>query len=191
MAWLEIRYQLTSDCPLILHNGQTADPLNKWAKAIKQISGRRKKTDADYEEMARLEFLAGLYMGPDGPIMPAPNLDSMLLAAAKKTREGQLAKSGVFCATDLLFTYDGPRAADDLWRDERFRHVALVRVGAARISRTRPTFKQWTGVAAFNVETTVVDPERLDDWMVVAGTQIGLGDWRPQHGRFTAQRLNE
>jgi hypothetical protein len=39
------------------------------------------------------------------------------------------------------------------------------------------------------VETTVVNPGRVDEWMTIAGTQVGLGDWRPQHGRFIASRI--
>lgn len=191
MAWKTVKYQLTSDCPMLVHNGQTADPLNKFAKAMKQISGKRKKTDADYEELARLEFLAGLYMGPDGPVIPAPNVDSMLVAAAKKNREGQLAKSGVFCLGDTPLAYDGPRTTEALWQDERFRHVAIVRVQSARIARTRPVFNEWAATVAVQMEETVINLSQLDDWFRIAGTQIGLGDWRPQHGRFSATRLNE
>ena len=190
MAWKVMTYELKSDCPMLSHNGQTADPLNKFAKAMKQVSGRRKKTDADYEELARIEFLAALYMGPNGPIIPAANLDSMIQGAARKSREGASAKSGVFCAQDMQLVYNGPATSDALWADESFRHVAIVRIGQARIPRTRPVFKEWSGTVALNVETSVVNPERLDDWMLVAGTQVGLGDWRPQHGRFTAARLS-
>ena len=57
MAWQTLRYQLTSSSDMLLHNGQMANPLNKWAKLMKQISSKRAKTDADYEEMARIEFL--------------------------------------------------------------------------------------------------------------------------------------
>lgn len=158
---------------------------------MKQVSGRRKKTDADYEELARIEFLAALYMGPNGPVIPGPNLDSMIQRASAKSREGQLAKSGVFCAEDMELVYDGPHSAPVLWADENYRHVAIVRIGQSRVPRTRPMFKNWSGIVRFNVETSVVNAERLDDWMQVAGTQVGLGDWRPQHGRFTAKRLPE
>lgn len=190
MAWKEVTYRLTSVCPQIVHNGQTADPLNKWAKAIKKVSGKRSKTDADYEEMAHLEFLAGMYMGPNGPVIPAPNIDAMVLNAAKKTREGQLAKAGAFCIEDAAMEYDGPRDVEELWKDERFRHVAIVRVGTARVARTRPVFKEWSAVVKINFEETVVNIAQIDQWMQTAGTQVGLGDWRPQHGRFTAKRLN-
>lgn len=53
---------------MLMHNGQLADPSNEWARAIKEISGKRAKTAADYEEMARLEWLGSLYLNQHGPI---------------------------------------------------------------------------------------------------------------------------
>lgn len=189
MAWKTVTYQLTSVCPMLAHNGQTADPLNKFAKALKQVSSKRVKTDADFEEMARIEFLAGLYMGESGPIIPAQNIDSMLINGAKKSKEGITAKSGVFCPEHAVMEYEGPRTADELWADERFRFAALVKVGQARIVRMRPIFRQWSATVKINVEESVTNVSRVDDWMTVAGSIVGLGDWRPQHGRFEVKRL--
>ena len=65
---------------MIMHNGQTCDPMNKFARAIKEISGKRKKTDEDYAEMGRLEWIAGLYVNEEGKlIIPADVLDSALI----------------------------------------------------------------------------------------------------------------
>ena len=191
MAWQTVKYRLTSDCPMLVHNGQTADPLNKWSKAMKAVSSKRKKTDSDYEELARLEFFAGLYVGKDGPIIPAANIDAMMINAAKKEREGNQAKSGAFCLADAVMEYDGPRDVEQLWKDESFRHVAIVRVQTARVARTRPIFREWSAVVTMQIEDSVVNVSQVDRWMHIAGTQVGLGDWRPQHGRFTAKRLNE
>ena len=190
MAWKTVRYRLTSSAPLIQHNGQTADPTNKWAKAIKQISGKRNKTDADYEEMARLEFLAGLYMGPDGPVLPAKVIDGLIVTAAKKTKEGQTAKSGIYCLEPSTLEYEGPREASELWADEDFRFSAIVRIRSARVVRMRPIFQDWSATINVSMEDTILNVGQLDDWMHVAGTQIGIGDWRPQYGRFTAERLD-
>jgi len=112
MAWQEVTYKLTSSAPLLMHNGQTADPTNKWAKALKQVSSKRVKTDADYEEMARIEFLASLYMDANGPILPPNMIDAMIVNAAKKSKEGQVAKSGCFCLNVARLDYDGPRITD-------------------------------------------------------------------------------
>lgn len=189
MAWQEIRYRLTSTAPLLCHNGQTADPTNKWAKAMKQISGKRSKTDADFEELAHLEFLASLYMSADGPIIPNTVIDSMTVNAAKKLKEGPVAKSGCFCFEVARLEYDGPRTAEELWADDRFHFPALVRVGMARVMRMRSKFDPWSAVITFQVEDSLVNPARVDDWMHIAGVQIGLCDWRPQFGRFFPERL--
>jgi hypothetical protein len=190
MAWKTVSYKLTSSAPLIMHNGQTADPLNKWSKAIKQISSKRAKTDADYEEMARLEFMAGLYLDESGPIIPAFTVDALVVNGAKKSKEGMTAKSGCFCLEHAKLEYSGPRTAAELWDDEQFRFSAIVRVGQARVSRMRPIFREWSAVLTLHVEDTMVNIARVDEWLNAAGTQVGVGDWRPQYGRFTAQRLN-
>jgi len=190
MAWQTLKFRLTSSAPLIQHNGQTADPLNKWSKSIKQISSKRAKTDADYEEMARLEFMAGLYMDKTGPIIPNYLIDALLVNGAKKSKEGMLAKSGCFCLEHALLEYDGPRTASGLWDCEDFRFSAIVRVGTARVSRMRPIFRKWAAVITVQVEDTQVNPARVEEWLTAAGQQVGLGDWRPQNGRFTVERLN-
>lgn len=190
MALQTLRYQLTSSAPLIMHNGQMANPLNKWAKALKLISSKRNKTDADYEEMAKIEFFAGLYMASDGPIIPSYVFDPVIVNAAKKSKEGQIAKSAVFCLSHARLEYDGPRTAEELWEDERFPFASLVKIGTARVVRTRPKFEEWGCVAEISAETSLVNPARIDEWMRVAGTQIGLCDWRPQNGRFTVERLS-
>ena len=184
MAWQKRSYVLKSSAPLLMHNGQTANPLNKFAKAMKQVSSKRVKTDADYEELARLEFAAALYMGQDGPVIPAQCIDAMVTEAAKKQRKGKDAKAAVYCPDHASLSYDGPRTLDELWADERFRFVTNVRVQTARVVRTRPMFNDWTATIALNFEDGMVNPAELDQWMVIAGNGIGIGDWRPRYGRF-------
>ena len=57
-----ISLMIVGTSPLVMHNGQTADPLNKYAKMLREISAKRRKTEADFIEMARIEFVAALYM---------------------------------------------------------------------------------------------------------------------------------
>lgn len=189
MAWQTLQFRLTGDAPLILHNGQTADPLNKYSKMLKAISGKRKKTDSDLEELARLEFLAGLYLGDKGPILPPMVIDACIIDAAKKSRESVLAKSGFFTTGSALLEYEGPRTGQELWADERFRLSVPVRVQQARVVRTRPIFNEWACTAVVQYEDSVVNPAQVDHWFAVAGTLCGLCDWRPRFGRFQAKRL--
>jgi hypothetical protein len=184
MAWQERTYQLKSSAPMLMHNGQTANPLNKFAKAMKQVSSKRVKTDADYEELARLEYSAGLYMGEDGPVIPAQCIDAMITEAAKKQRKGRDAKAAVFTPDHARLEYDGPRTTEGLWTNEDFRLVANVRIQSSRVVRTRPMFPTWDAAVTLRFENTLVNPAELDQWMDIAGNSIGIGDWRPRYGRF-------
>lgn len=191
MVWQTVRYRLTGDASLLMHNGQTADPRNRFARQLKLISSKRTKTEADYEEMAHLEFLAGLYMAETGPVLPQDVLDATIIAGAKKSKEGQIAKSACFAVKPASLEYDGPRDAEGLWADERFQFSRPVKIGTSRVMRMRPIFEEWAATIELQVETSLVNIGRVDEWLNAAGTQVGICDWRPQHGRFSCTRLND
>lgn len=173
-----------------MHNGNLANPLSKASKALKQVTSKKKKTDADFERMAEIEFKAGLYIDEDrGPVIPGENIEATLYNAAKITKEGKIAKSACFVPKSAVLQYDGPRDADGLWEDERFRNCVGVKVGMARVMRTRPIFKDWSAIVEVEFEDSVVNAEQVDRWVNSAGTQVGLCDWRPRCGRFTAEKV--
>ena len=157
---------------------------------MKQITSKRAKVDADYEELARLEFLASLYIDKDGPIIPNFMIDSVVINGAKKSKEGQIAKSGCYCPAHASLIYDGPRSANELWDDDRFHFGRIVRIGTSRLYRMRAVFEEWSAIITVSIENTIVNPARINEWLSVAGEQVGIGDWRPQHGRFTVEQLN-
>jgi hypothetical protein len=194
MAWKEMSYQLTGLPPgLIPHSDQTANPLNPYARAIKQLTAKKKKVEADHIEVARIEFAAALYLDEElGPVIPFANIDGMIQHAAMKSREGAYAKAGVFCYDNAQLEYDGPRTVEELWADEKFRLVKAVKgggVGGGRVMRCRPLFTKWQATIKFTVDDEVIGLDRVASWMVIAGTQVGLCDWRPRYGRFIAKRL--
>lgn len=188
MAWKSVRYRLVGDAPLIMHNGQTADPLNEYYKRKARISRKSKKTDADHEEIAQIEMEAGLYVDTVGPYIPSDNIDAMLVAAAKKSKEGTLAKSGIYTKDKAYVEYDGPKDVISLVSDHRFRFSRLVCINRHRVPCTRPWFQQWAATVEVMFEDTLVNVENVDRWIAVASTQIGIGDWRPKYGRFCVTR---
>lgn len=185
-----LTYRMTSLAPYLMHNGQLADPLNKWSRAIKAISSKRKKTDADLEEMARLEFHGGLYLMKDGPAIPSNNLKAMLINAAKKHKEGPLAQAGVRINSHACLEYTGARDPDEMWKVGTFRDRRGVRVGQSRVMRTRPIFETWQAVVSVTVDDEIVNPARVDEWMSTAGRLVGIGELRPDLGIFTVERIN-
>lgn len=185
---IDFRIRLTGTTAMLMHNDRTVNPLDPMTKAMKQVTGKRKKTDDDYEEMARLEHAAGLYMDSDvGPYLPGENISACLVGAAKITRQGTFVKQGVLITTDINpLGYKGPRTIEGLWQDENFRHMKSVKVTTSRIMRCRPIFQRWTVEADGILDPEIIDFVSLQQIAETAGHRIGLGDWRPRFGRFEA-----
>lgn len=188
-----VQIHLQGVSPLLCHNGQTADPRNTYAKAMKAISGKRKKTDADFDELARLEWLAGLYRFGDELVIPDYVLESTMIAGAKKSKRGPQAKCGLFFTDHAVLEFDGkPEAINDdtlakMFAGGTFTHTVGVRVGMAKVMRTRPVFRNWSCAASVQYDPDVLNQRDLEEIAVDAGRLVGLGDWRPKHGRFNAE----
>ncbi len=190
MAWKEAQYQLTGASPLIQHNGDLANPMNPIVKAMKLISGKRKKTEADFEELARLEFLGGLYVSDNpGIILPAEVVESCINAGARKFKEGMTAKAGMVVMDHAKLIFDGPQTPDEMWEDGRFTFQKMVVVQRARILRTRPSFENWSANITVSFENTECDQAQVCKWIVKAGQIVGLCDWRPRYGRFDVKAV--
>lgn len=186
-------YQLKSLAPgLLMHNGQLSDPLNEFTRELKKISGKRAKTEADHEEMARLEFLGSLYVNEAmEPVIPQTAIRKMIIEAARKMKLGKKAEVGVYVVDEVVLQYDGPRNPDELWKggywDRR-----VVGVNRASVMRTRPHFAKWQAQVNVEYDPEFVDVDSLDEWMFIAGRQVGLLDYRPgksggMFGRFDVE----
>lgn len=184
---IDFTITLTGTAPLLMHNSRLANPLDPATKALKRVLSKRNKTDDDYEQIARLEFTGGLYLDPNvGPYIPAENIARCLVDAARLTKMGVKVTRGVFISTDVNpLAYDGPRDDQGLW-DADFRHMASVKVKMARNMRCRPQFPQWRVQADGVLDPSVLELSDLASIADNAGSLIGLGDWRPRFGRFTA-----
>ncbi len=93
----EINATLVGCSPLIMHNGQLADPFNKWVKELKPLTSKSRKTDEQLLEIRRLEWFGGLYLDQEKNIaIPADNVLALVVDGAKKHKLGPKAKAGVF-----------------------------------------------------------------------------------------------
>lgn len=186
---MRFRITITGTAPMLMHNGRLANPLDPSTQALKTLTAKRKKTDDDLIDIARAEFLGGLYIDPDvGPYVPGENIERVILDAAKLTKNGMNVKRGLFIETDVNpIAYHGPRTAEGLWEDENFRLIRTVRNQQNRVSRCRPMFTDWRTSAEGTLDESVLDFRTLAAIVEQAGAYVGLGDWRPRYGRFTAE----
>ena len=180
---MPLQIECTGLSPLLMHSDRASDPLSREAQWLSEVSGKRRKTEADIVELARREFHCSLYLDPAGrPTIPIDNVHSCLYAAARRRKEGPMF-SGSFTVASVRFDYDGPDEPDALWEaQERFVDRRSVKVGTSRVIRTRAKFPAWSLRIAAEHDPEVADLFHIRQWTEIAGSRIGLGDYRPQRG---------
>lgn len=180
---------ITGIVPLIVHNAQLADPLNYWTKQIAEISKKRGKTEEDHQEMARREFMGGLYLTKDGkPKILAQALERMIREAAKAFKKGKDIQKGLWIGEDPEIIYTGPKDPDKMWQQrDKFSRRDPVKVGQSMVIRTRATWSEWSLKFQVGFDPEVLNEDDVINYIDRAGKYVGLGDYRPRYGRFTVE----
>lgn len=181
----------------LMSNGQMSNPLNPFARALKVLTKKKNKTEDDYLEIARTEFLGNIYQSATlGTVWPSDNIEAMIYAGAAKRRLKTAFKACVFCAApEAALLYDGPRTAEELWDFERdgkhpFRDIRRVGVQQASVQRCRPIFAPWSIKFDLTlIPDAGVNVSDVREAVEIAGKQIGLSDYRPKYGRFVVEKF--
>lgn len=176
--------------PTVMHNGQLSNPLNKWVKAIKLLTGKgKKKTDADIAEIMRLEWMGGLYVDEQHrPCWPGENIAAMIKVAARATKQGKDVERGLQIGGLWPLKYEGPKDLDVLFADERFSMVNSVKVNNSRVIRCRPQFPNWSLEFDLEYLPDQLNPADIKGFIEYAGIYVALSDRRPQWGRFEVRQ---
>ncbi len=186
MAQQEITVTIQGISPILLHNGQLANPMNPIVKEMKKLTSVRKKTDETHAELSRLEFIGSLYLDRHGNvIIPSEALESCIVDGAKKSKLGKSFKSAICVPDDCILDYGPRKTVDELWANpEEYVDVRSVKVGQSRVMRTRPIFRNWKATFAVWLDDEQVDSDQVMKALADAGRQSGLCDFRPKFGRF-------
>lgn len=188
-----VRFHIRGLSPLIQHNGQLADPMNEWTRALSALTSKKKKTDKDREEIGRVEFMGGLYIDEAGhPCIPGENIESMLQVEGRRNKMGRQVQAGIICDGLFPLQYDGPKEPEGLW--ERRAAFALrkgVRNQMNRVIRTRPIFRDWRLTFDVEVIAEEINAPVVIGFVEAAGRHTGMGDWRPRFGRFVVEKAEE
>lgn len=208
MATLSHQFTISGIGPMLMHCGQTADPLNQFSKAMKKQSGKRNKTDEDLAALSMLEWWAGLYtdrrlaVSDDGQVsaekgtklvIPAHVLDSAIREGARKIKAGKQISAGVIVEANGDFSASGVKDLTVASLDEAYHYRCAVKVGASKVMRTRPIFADWSVTFSVLIDQSVADLDVVRQSLDHAGRLVGIGDWRPgapkggSYGRFTVK----
>lgn len=182
--------RLTGLRPLLMHAGRLCDPLDPIARDLARLTGKRKKTVADHEEISRVEWFGGLWLNGGVPCIPGEAIEATFLAGARMQRRGPQAAAGIAVDSPVRLHYDGPADVDELWSSKRFRLRVPVRVGSARTMRTRARFDTWNVEFTASYLPSLLSKNLIMEIFTLSGFARGLGDWRPKFGRFSAESLD-
>ena len=176
--------------PLIMHSDRGMDetlPINvEKAEIVKTKASSR--TTEDVARLAAIECEVAMWIdGKTGfPTIPAHVLQKCLRDGAATLRAGKNVSRGVRVQSAVEFSYDRETygiSVPQLSISTQF--TASVKVGQARIARTRAKFDPpWGCKFSLRAEDDLVDQRKLERWLEIAGSRIGMGDWRPDKSGF-------
>ena len=176
--------RLVGTAPLLMRNGQLADPLNAHAIALHRITSKRTKSLLDHQDISRLEFRGSLWLRNGLPCVPAEAIEAALVTAGRSRRLGSLLRAAVVVPDSPVLEHAGPSDLDALFADAAFVHRCGVRVNGRTTMRTRPRFPEWSVTTTLSFLPSAIDSTDLLEIASLAGSMVGLGDFRPRFGRF-------
>lgn len=190
----EVTFKIVGTTGLMMHNARLANPLDPIAKEIKKITAKRKKTDDDYAELSRLEFVGGLYHDADlGPYIPSQNLEASIREAARLSKRGKDAERAILVLEHAKLEYKGPRDPKAMWEKQTFHDVRRVsgrgKGGGSSTMRTRPIFNEWSCEFTVIFKEDMINRDEIIEFVNTAGDVTGLLDNRPRYGRFTVESV--
>ena len=186
MSVERIALRLVGVGPLLMHSSRLADPLDPLTKQLAAITSKAVRTEADHERIAQLEWHGGLWLADGRPCIPPHCLKRVFVDSAKKRRKGETAKAAFRADGPAKLDYDGPNTVAELWADQRFRHREMVRVWGSLTVRTRPTFPNWSARLTATFLSSMIDRTEVIELFKAAGPH-GIGDYRPEYGRFLVE----
>ena len=187
----KIKIRIEGTRPLLLHAPTSANPLHPLKKEYNVFSGKRKKTDDDYAQMAKLQWRMGLYYDEkNGVYLPGHMIEASIVSGGKKSKLGKVIKENMEVLTDKAFLeYEGPKKMEKLW-EKGFYDARIVRIGQSRIIAYRPLFLKWAAEFEILFDESNLNKTELMNSLKDAGLYCGVGDYRPKFGRYNIKEIN-
>lgn len=185
-----VRVSITGTHPLLLHNQRLANPLDPHTRELKALTSKRKKTDDDLAEMLVVEARGAAYETPEGLIgLPDANIWRSMQEAAKAYKGGKNVSRAVIYdpvrVAPLVIGGEHVMVEDYLARPGSIDYRPVGVMGK-KTMRARPIIDAgWSASCEFEVHTDIVPVEELAQFLERAGRLEGVGDHRPQYGRYT------
>ena len=192
----EIDFVIRGIRPLVMHNGELADPEAEINERLKPIQSKRGKSPEDRAELARLEWLGGLYWDEEaGPVIPEQNIVAMLVEGARLNKKGKDVEAFVNVTEPFVkVDYKGPREIEKMWEAKMFDRRLVSsngKPGGPKVVRHRPLFQPGWELKFTIAMDDDLDPKDVVEAMRQAGKRIGLCERKKfRWGRFETVKAN-
>lgn len=185
----KLKFKVRGVCPLMEHDDKTANPFNEFTKQLKALSSKRKKTEDDLLEMARIEWLSALYYTPkDGYYMKAECFEGSFYEAAKTKKLGKIFREALRIPDNPVFHFEHETLPPDkLFKLDEYKDFRTVKIQRSKVLRCRPIFNEWSCEIEVWFEETRLNEQEIIEVVNYAGRYIGLCDYRPKYGRFEVE----
>jgi len=191
-----LTYRLTGRSAILMNSPRG---MIESGKKIQGKSVVTKRIPEPHEEAEN-----GCYRMPDQQLyFPAEGFRKAIVEAGRgkkfgNTRRGanNVVRGCLFLVDEYVFLFD---ANGDSIKDYRIDTRRAVPPGQGAVSRSRPAIDDWMGVLRLVAYPMSVGVDSLapmvDELIAIAGTVIGIGNYRPEKGgsfgRFLAERIEE
>ena len=179
---------------LLQNNPQMSDPLNKYSKEMKTISGKRKKTDDDIVAMREIELRAKMYWDEGmGVYIPSSWVTASIQGVSwsrAKIKKADIRAAVFVTEPKLKLTYDGMgtvKAPLDIVKNERFHRIMSLKQGQVRVVKAAPQFAKWSFEAEIEFDPEIINESELKALIEYGAAYGGFGDFRPTFGRANVE----
>ncbi len=184
-----ITVTLTGNGSMLMHSDKLTDPLSKAAIAHHKLTADRKfkATIEGKIAIAKSLYLNSFYLnGDEEIILPMLNIRKSLIEGARRFKLGKDIERSVLFYEDPVINYNSNKTPLEMWEEYgKFVDARSVVIGRAKVMSYRPKFDEWTVTFQCQYDPEIIDPAHLKECWDVAGSMMGIGDFRPLFGRYT------
>lgn len=186
-----LKLKIIGSAPFIMHSNRGVNQLDPMTQAHKKLTSNRKKTDDIHAQIARSEYEMGFYFDKElGPFVPTRNIRKAIIEGARLNKLGTVVEEATLILEPKApLKYKGPREIQSLWDDGNFLHACAMGLSTngGSVMRYRPMFPGWSVSVELEFDEERIERAALVEAAQKAGRYKGLGDSRPEFGRFNVE----
>jgi hypothetical protein len=203
-------FTIVGTSAMIVHNGGNISPLHPLNKLKAEFTGKRKKTDGDHRNIARIEWFQSLYLTGFFALSPNSNGDfyieddsalqvelpikcvrACIKSGAKLSKNGKNTDRAILYNSVDFFrpSADGKKlsfpSVNKMSDMPEYIDESVQSVNRAKVMRYRGRFQQWGATVNGILMEEIMNPEAFKMAIEAAGSYEGINDSRSLgKGRF-------